>query len=77
METKNIILLVVTASISFAIGRLIMHWRKRKKAAQQRVVDERAAQAKRDLPPELPSTNKSKRKRQQQEAARVQTDQKF
>ena len=77
METKNIALLVITATISFAIGRVIMHFRKRKKALQQRSMDKLAAQALRDLPPEPPSNNKSKRKRQLQQAARVQTDQKL
>jgi hypothetical protein len=31
METSHIILLVVSASISFAVGRVIMHMRKIKK----------------------------------------------
>ena len=77
IDNTSIVLLVVTASISFAVGRFIMHLRKLKKASQQRRMDERTAQALRELPPEPPSNNKSKRKRQQQEAARVQTDQKF
>ena len=72
MDNTSIVLLVITASISFAIGRLIMHLRKRKKAAQQRIVDQRAAQALKDLPHGPPSNNKSKRKRQQQDAARAQ-----
>ena len=74
MDNTSIVLLVATASISFAIGRLIMHLRKRKKAAQQRVIDQRAAQALKDLPPGPPSNNKSKRKRQQQDAERAQAD---
>ena len=76
METKNIALLVITATISFAIGRVIMHLRKRKKAEQQRSLAEQAQRALKDLPPEPPSTNKGKRKRQQLEAARAQASQK-
>lgn len=61
METSHIILLVVSASISFAIGRVIMHMRKIKKNAEAQT---KAAKAQRDAPPEAESKNKSKRKRQ-------------
>lgn len=61
METSQIILLVVSASVSFAIGRTIMHMRKKKKAVEGK---KRAAEALRDAPPEAESKNKSKRKRQ-------------
>jgi mannitol-specific phosphotransferase system IIBC component len=64
METSHIILLVVSASISFAIGRVIMHMRKIKKNAE---AQKRAARALRDTPPEVESKNKSKRKRQLQQ----------
>jgi mannitol-specific phosphotransferase system IIBC component len=64
METSHIILLVVSASISFAIGRVIMHMRKIKKTAE---AQRRAANALRDTPPEAESKNKSKRKRQLQQ----------
>jgi mannitol-specific phosphotransferase system IIBC component len=64
METSHIILLVVSASVSFAIGRTIMHMRKIKKTAEAK---KRAAQALRDAPPEVESQNKSKRKRQMQQ----------
>jgi mannitol-specific phosphotransferase system IIBC component len=64
METSHIILLVVSASISFAIGRTIMHFRKKKKNADKAQVEKRAAQALRDAPPGPESKNKSKRKRQ-------------
>ncbi len=64
METSHIILLVVSASISFAIGRVIMHMRKIKKNAE---AQRRAANALRDAPPEAESKNKSKRKRQIQQ----------
>ena len=74
IDNTSLFLLFVTASISFAIGRVIMHLRKRKKAEQQRIIDQRTAQALKDAPSEPPSNNKSKRKRQQQDAVRAQVD---
>ena len=62
METSHIIVLVVCASISFAMGRTIMHFRKKAKNAQ---AQQKAAKALRDAPPEAASRNKSKRKRQE------------
>ena len=64
METSHIILLVVSASISFAVGRAIMRMRKIKKNAE---AQRKAANALRDAPPEAESKNKSKRKRQIQQ----------
>ena len=64
METSHIILLAVSASISFALGRTIMHFRRKKKNAEKMMVEKRAAQAQRDAPPGPESMNKSKRKRQ-------------
>ena len=61
MEISHIVLLAVSASISFAIGRTIMHFRKKKKILQ---IQQKAAKAMRDAPPEAASKNKSKRKRQ-------------
>jgi len=61
METSHIILLAVSASISFALGRTIMHFRKKKKIAE---AQKRAEKVLRDAPPEPESKNKSKRKRQ-------------
>ncbi len=61
METSSIILLAVSASISFALGRTIMHFRHKKKNAE---AQKRAAMALRNAPPEAVSKNKSKRKRQ-------------
>lgn len=66
METSSIILLAVSASISFALGRTIMHFRNKKKNAEKERLQKRAAQALRDAPPEAASKNKSKRKRQMQ-----------
>ena len=67
METSSIILLAVSASISFALGRTIMHFRNKKKNAEKQQAQKRAAQALRDGPPEAESKNKSKRKRQMQQ----------
>lgn len=64
METSHIILLTVSASISFAIGRTIMHFRKKKKKIEQALIEKRAAQALRDAPPGPESNNKAKRRRQ-------------
>ena len=61
MENSSVILLVVSASISFAVGRTIMHFRKKKKSEE---AQKRAVKALRDAPPEAESKNKSKRKRQ-------------
>lgn len=63
METSHIILLAVSASISFALGRTFMHFRKKKKIAE---AQKRAEKVLRDAPPEPESKNKSKRKRQLQ-----------
>ena len=63
METSHIVLLAVSASISFAIGRTIMHFRKKKKNAKRMLAEKRAAQALRDAPLGPESKNKSKRKR--------------
>ena len=61
MEISHIVLLAVSASISFAVGRTIMHFRKKKKNLQ---IQQKAAKAMRDAPTEAASKNKSKRKRQ-------------
>lgn len=63
MEPTAIILLVVSAAISFGIGRLISRWRARRKQARALAL---AAQARalREASPEPVALNKSKRKRQ-------------
>lgn len=66
METSGVILLVVSASISFGLGRVFVHFRDKKRQAKKEQIQKRAAQALRDAPPALESTNKGKRKRQQQ-----------
>ncbi len=63
METPGVILLVISAAISFAVGRFIVHLRNIKR---QRKVSEQQAQAQRDRPAEPEAKNKAKRKRQLQ-----------
>ena len=70
METSHIILLVVSASISFAIGRTIMHFRRKKKNVEKAQIAKRAAQAMRDAQPGAESKNKAKRRRQLREMTR-------
>ena len=67
MDTSSIILLVVSASISFGIGRTIVYFRDKKRRAQKEQAQKRQAQALRDQPPAPESKNKSKRKRQIQQ----------
>ena len=64
MDTPGIILLVVSAAISFGLGRLFVHFRDKKRKATHEAALKRAAQALRDGPPEAASKNKAKRKRQ-------------
>jgi biopolymer transport protein ExbB/TolQ len=64
MDTSSIILLFVSASISFAAGRVIVHFRNVKRKRQALA---RQAQEKRDRPAEPEARNKAKRKRQLQE----------
>jgi flagellar basal body-associated protein FliL len=63
METSSIIILIISSAISFALGRVFVHFRnkKRKEKAQAR-----EAQALRNRPLEAESRNRSKRKRQLQ-----------
>ncbi len=70
METSSIILLVVSASISFGMARFIVHLRNKKRQSEKEQTDKRAAQARRNLPPEPESKNKAKRKRQLRDVQR-------
>ncbi len=71
METSHIIFLAVSASISFAIGRTVMHLRKKKTNLAKAQADRKAAQALRDFPPGLESKNKAKRRRHLRAAQRT------
>ena len=64
METSHVIFLVVSASVSFAVGRTIMHFRKKKKADAAAKAQQQADRLLRDAPPGPESRNKSKRRRQ-------------
>ncbi len=68
MDTPSIILLVVSASISFGLGRLFVHLRNKKREAEKQRVQRLAQEARHNLPPEAESKNKAKRKRQQRNA---------
>jgi hypothetical protein len=61
METSSILLLVISSTISFGLGRTYVHFRDKKR---QKVAQAHQAQALRDRPVEAESRNKSKRKRQ-------------
>ena len=63
MDPASVIFLVVSATVSFAVGRTIMHFRKKKKAEALLQIKLRAEQALRDAPPGPEPKNKSKRKR--------------
>jgi hypothetical protein len=74
METSSIILLAVTASISFCLGRTVVYFRDKKRKAEKERLEALAAKARRDAPPEAESKNKSKRKRQLSQQNRQSTD---
>ena len=61
METSSIIFLIVSCAVSFALGRIYVHFRDKKR---DRLAREREAQALRNRPAEKESLNKSKRSRQ-------------
>lgn len=63
MEISSAILMLVSASISFALGRTILHFRNKKKQAKKDQVLALQRKALRDAPPGPESKNKSKRKR--------------
>ena len=63
MEISSAILLIVSASISFALGRTILHFRNKKKQAKKEQALAMQAKALKDAPPGPESKNKSKRKR--------------
>ena len=63
MEISSTILLIVSASISFALGRTILHFRNKKKQAQKELALALQAKALKDAPLGPESKNKSKRKR--------------
>jgi cell division protein FtsN len=70
METPGTILLVISAAISFGIGRLFVYFRDKKRKAATDEAQKRAALVLKDQPPEPESRNKAKRKRQLRDANR-------
>ncbi len=71
MDNSSIFFLVVSAAVSFAIGRFIMHWRKRKLAARMEAAKKQSAQALQNLPAEPEARNRAKRKRQLREMEKL------
>ena len=70
MDTSSILLLVVSASISFALGRFIVFLRDKKRNADKEKARLKAAEALKNQPPEPEAMNKAKRKRQLRDAQR-------
>lgn len=64
METSSIILLVISASISFGLGRTIVYFRNKKQKARTEQAQKKQAQVLHGAPAEPESKNKGKRKRQ-------------
>ena len=61
METSSVIFLVISCAVSFALGRIFVHFRDKKRS---RLRLEREAEALRNRPAEKESLNRSKRSRQ-------------
>ena len=68
MENSNIVLLVVSSAVSFALGRVYVHVRDKKRKNLKDEAEARRAQVLREQPVGPESKNKSKRKRQQQQS---------
>ena len=67
IETSSMVLLAASGAVSFALGRVFVHFRDKKRKKEHDQAQQRIAQALRDQPPEAESKNKSKRKRQIQQ----------
>lgn len=68
MEPASIFLLVVSASISFGLGRLFVYLRGKKRKAKQAQRQKTVAQAQQGPLAQAISHNKAKRKRQLRDA---------
>lgn len=66
IETSSMVLLAASGAVSFALGRVFVHFRDKKRKKEHDQAQQRIAQALRDQPPEAESKNKSKRKRKRQ-----------
>lgn len=67
-------LLAASGAVSFALGRVFVHFRDKKRKKEHDQAQQRIAQALRDQPPEAESKNKSKRKRQLQQQEKNNTN---
>lgn len=68
------VLLAASGAVSFALGRVFVHFRDKKRKKEHDQAQQRIAQALRDQPPEAESKNKSKRKRQLQQQEKNNTN---
>ena len=67
MENSSILYLVISASISFAIGRTVVHFRGKRREARDQLARNKALRAQSEGAPEPESKNKGKRRRQLQQ----------
>lgn len=74
IETSSMVLLAASGAVSFALGRVFVHFRDKKRKKEHDQAQQRIAQALRDQPPEAESKNKSKRKRQLQQQEKNNTN---
>ena len=66
IDNIGLVLLLVSCAISFGLGKTFVYFRNKKRQAIKDQALLAAERLRREQPPEPPSTNKSKRKRQLQ-----------
>ena len=66
IDNIGLVLLLVSCAISFGLGKTFVYFRNKKRQAIKDQALLMAERLRREQPPERPSTNKSKRKRQLQ-----------
>ena len=64
LDNISLVFLLLSCAVSFGLGRLFVHFRDKKRKAAKDMAEAQAERARRELPPEPPSKNKAKRKRQ-------------
>ena len=64
LDNISLVFLLLSCAVSFGLGRLFVHFRDKKRKAAKDKAEAQAERARRALPPEPPSKNKAKRKRQ-------------
>lgn len=67
MENSSILYLVISASVSFAIGRTVVHFRGKRREARDELARKKAIRDQAEAATDPESKNKSKRKRQLQQ----------